>query len=138
MDIVQDLAMLRAEAETLMTDWSVVSRMPAASGSPVIDPVTGLPTGSVPAVIYSGPSLIRVPGTVSTGKTRPTAGDVASIFSSILAIPISGPALKVDDEVTITASRDNPNLVGLVFTVKGILPASHPTKQRVTVEVVVG
>jgi hypothetical protein len=46
--------------------------------------------------------------------------------------------LKVADAVTITASRYNPNLVGLVFMIKGLLPGSHPTKQRVTVEVVVG
>lgn len=137
MDVTADLIELRAEAESMMTDYCIVVRAGESTGTPVLDPATGLYPAVADDIIYTGPCLIRVPGTVSTGKSRPTSGDNATLQSSIFATPWNAPRLEIKDRVMFAASEFNPNLVGMVYTVTGLLPGSQPTKQRVTVEAVI-
>lgn len=137
MDMTPDIYDLQAEAESMMTDECVITRRGAPSGPLVIDPDTGMyPPDSIDD-IYTGKCSIRIPGTVSTGKVRPSAGDIASLLNAIFAIPVQSPTLVVTDRILITDSKFNPSMVGLEFEVIGLLPSTHVTKQRVAIEAVV-
>jgi hypothetical protein len=137
MDITVEIADLRNEAESMMTDKCVITRSGVPTGIMVLDPATGRYPAIVPVPVYTGICSIKIPGTLSTGKRRPSAGDIAELLAAIFSIPWFGPTLQVDDTVVITASSMNPGLPGLVFTVSSLLPGSHITKQRVTVTSVV-
>jgi hypothetical protein len=137
MDITVEIADLRNEAESMMTDQCIVTRVGVASGAPVLDPATGKYPVIPPVPVYTGMSSIKIPGTVSTGKFRPTAGDVATLLSAIFSIPWFGPRLETEDIILITASMMNPGLAGMEFHVTGLLPGSHITKQRVSVQAVI-
>lgn len=121
-----------------MTDTCVVTRLGAPDPGAVIDPDTGkfpdIPVGT----IYSGECFTNVQGAVVSGRARRSAGDEAFILRSVLKLPADAPRLLVDDQVVFTASEFNPNLVGLVFHVTGLLPGSHQTAQRVSMQSVVG
>lgn len=121
----------------MMTDWAIVARPGEATGTPVLDPATGLYPEVQDELIYTGIASVRIPGTLSTGKLRPTAGDSAALLSAIFAIPWNAPRVQVGDKIMIAASAFNPNLVGLVYTATGMLPGSQVTKQKVTIEAVV-
>lgn len=138
MDLTGDIEELQDEAESMMTDTCRITRPGQGELSGSIDPVTGLFTHTADAQVYQGMCSIRVPGTVSTGKARPTAGDEASLLTAIFAIPFDGPRIDVADDILFLTSRYNHALVGRHFTVTGLLPGSQITKQRVSVEAVVG
>lgn len=137
MNMGLDIADLRMQAESMMTDQCAVSRIGTPVGTPVLDPVTGEYPPNPAVAFYVGKCSIRVPGTVSTGKVRPSAGDSASLLNAILAIPVDSPALTVTDTVIITASEFNPALVGMEFTISSLLPASWVTKQRAALSAVI-
>lgn len=132
-----DIADLQIQAESMMTDICTVFRLGPADPSAVIDPVTGEFPPNLPVVIYDGRCSIRVPGTLSTGKTRPSAGDTATLLNTILAIPVAAPTVAVADTVVVTASQFNPHLVGAEFAISSLLPASWVTKQRAALVAVI-
>jgi hypothetical protein len=137
MDVSDILGDFRAEAESLMSDSCVVEREGAPDPGAVIDPVTGkfpdVPFGT----IYSGACGTNVQGTVLAGRARQSAGDEVTILRSTLKVPASAPRLLVNDRVTFTASTYNPALVGVVSVVMGLLPGSHQTSQKVSIQSVV-
>ncbi len=138
MDLTGDIEELQDEAESLMTDTCRITRPGTGEQAGTFNPATGLFTYDAQPQVYSGKCMIRVPGTVSTGKARPTAGDEASLLTAIFSIPFDGPRLDVNDDIVFLTSRYNQALVGRHFTVTGLLPGSQITKQRVSVEAVVG
>lgn len=117
-----------------MSDTCTVTR--ASSGSPTLDPVTGLPTAGARTAVYGGKCRVRSPGTISNGSRRDAGADQALLLATILSVPASAARLVVDDRVEITASV-NPTLVGSVWTVSGLVPSSHMTAQRVQVTAVI-
>lgn len=137
MNIDAELVELQAEAESMMTDTCIVTRAGDPSGSPDLDPVTGMYPPTATQVVYQGKCSMRVPGSVSAGKTRPSAGDSAALLLTILGIPVSAPTLAVNDDVRLVASQHNPALVGLKYGVTGLLPSTFVTKQKVSVVAVV-
>lgn len=136
-----DLGELQAEAESRMTDVCRVSRPAPASGE--LDPVTGLPAAGARTVVY-GPDVqphggmcrVRTAGTVSSGMQRQSAGDVATLVTPILSVPVSAPRLVVNDRVEVVSSS-NPGMAALVFTVSGLIPGSQVTSQRVAMTAVI-
>lgn len=138
MDISDVIRDFRAEAESLMTDACLVEREGPPDPGAVIDPTTGkfpdVPFGTV----YSGPASLVLQGTVIAGRARESAGDEVTLLRSTLKVPAAAARLLVNDRVTFTASTYNPALVGVVFTVTGLLPGSHQTSQKVSVQSVVG
>lgn len=141
MDLTDDLADLRAERESGMVDTCLITRAAPSTGD--VDPVTGLPGGSARTVVYGpdsqphrGKCRVRTAGSVSAGMLRQSAGDMATIVTPILSIPVSAPRIQVDDRVEIVSSA-NPNLPALVFTVSGLIPGSQVTSQRVAMTAVI-
>jgi hypothetical protein len=134
-DLTADLLYLQAEAESRMLDTCRITRAdPDADNA--VDPVTGLPAAGTRTTVYEGKCRLRTPGTVSTGSTRQSAGDVITSVTPILSVPISAPAAWVDDRVEMLTSV-NPAVVGLRLTVSGLVPSSQITAQRVSVTAVI-
>ena len=135
MDMTLEIAELRVEAESMMTDTCVITRTVQPIGTPVLDPVTGLYPVVTPQQIYAGRCSLRVPG-MSGGRVKTPAGDIASLLIAVLAIPADAPSMKIQDFVLFTASEFDPSLVGVAYRVSGLSLSSHVTKQRATVEAV--
>lgn len=137
MDISDILDGFRADAESLMTDACVVEREGPPDPGAVIDPTTGKFPDVPFGLVYSGVCGTNVQGTVMAGRARQSAGDEVTVLRSTMKVPASAPRLLVSDRVTFTASTYNPALVGVVFTVTGLLPGSHQTSQKVSIQSVV-
>lgn len=132
------LDQFRADAESLMSDSCVVEREGPPDPGAVIDPTTGKFPDVPFGVVYRGICGTAVQGTVMAGRARESAGDEVTILRSTLKVPASAARLLVNDRVTFLSSAYNPALVGVVFTVTGLLPGSHQTSQKVSVQAVVG
>lgn len=137
MDVSDILAGFRAESESLMTDVCRVEREGPPVPGAVIDPTTGLFPGVPFGIVYSGVCGTSVQGTVMAGRLRSSAGDEVSVLRSTLKVPAAAPRLLVNDRVTFLSSTFNPALVGVVFSVTGLLPGSHQTSQKVSIQSVV-
>jgi len=135
MDVTVEIAELRVQTESMMTDRVVITRVTDPGGAPVLDPVTGLYPAVPSTDIYTGVCSLAKG---MRGQTKSSSGDTVVLLNAILSIPVGGPTLQIRDVVRFTASRFNPALVGAVYIVTSLLPVSHPTRQRVTVEAVVG
>ena len=139
MDITDEIAELRVESESMMTDICAVARNGIPTGPPfTIDPTTGLATGAAPVAVYSGPCWVSSPAVSSRVRELESAGDEVFFLVSSLSVPVSAARILVDDLVTVTASTFTPNLVGMVFRVTGLMPGSHQVAQHVQIETVTG
>lgn len=138
MDVSDILADFRADAVSLMTDTCKVEREGPPDPGAVIDPTTGKFPDVPFGLVYSGVCTTNMQGTVIAGRTRESAGDEVVLLRSTLKVPATAARLLVNDRVTFTASTYNPALVGVVFTVMGLLPGSHQTSQKVSIQSVVG
>lgn len=133
MDLTADLANLRAEAESLMTDTCTITVPSSGAGS--LDP-TGWPTNPAGTVIYSpsspekGKCRLRMGGTVSGSSSRAVAADRVFMSQPVLSLPISAPVIPVG-ALVVTGSGIRAKVVGQIL-------GSQMTAQRVTVEVVTG
>lgn len=137
MDISDVLDGFRAEAESLMTDSCRVEREGPPDPGAVIDPTTGKFPDVPFGLVYLGVAQVQLQGTVLAGRARLSAGDEVTLLRSTLKVPALAARLLVNDRVTVTASTYNPALVGVVFTVTGLLPGSHQTSQKVSIQSVV-
>lgn len=131
-DVAAALPHLRAHAESLMVDTVLVQ---VATGETTIDPVT---LAEVPAFtdVYAGPARIQRPGSLSPRD------DVAGAFEfnveAILAqLPLSVTGIRYGMRLTVTAvgPLSDPDLVGLVSTVRANLTKTHPSKRTLVCEV---
>ena len=131
-DVAAALPQLRAHAESLMVDTVLVQ---VATGETTIDPVT---LAEVPAFtdVYAGPARIQRPGSLSPRD------DVAGAFEfnieAILAqLPLSVTGIRYGMRLTVTAvgPLSDPDLVGLVSTVRANLTKTHPSKRTLVCEV---
>lgn len=124
------LARGRALAESLMVDTCSIRR---PSGW-TTDDNTG---ERVPAwtAIYAGKCKLQQTSTGGAAKGQEPGEDYQLHTALELHIPISGdtPALRVGDEITITAATYDPQLAGQVFLVRDLLDKSIATARRVGV-----
>jgi hypothetical protein len=127
------LARGRTAAEAGMADACTIRR---ASGSGTTDPVTGVPSQSY-TTLYAG--KCRVQQQVAIARPHDVGEDKVWLVRFDLQLPMETSAgLAVGDQVTITASVADPDLVGRVFAVNELAHKSEATSRRVGVVEVTG
>jgi hypothetical protein len=106
--------------------WSIQSwgRAPTA-------PVTGYPTQAY-STVYTG--KCRVQQRAAVARPREAGEDQLMIVRFELHLPVAGTSdLRVNDEVTLTASAHDPDLLGRMFLVIELAHKSEATARRVGV-----
>ncbi len=113
-----------------MTDECTIIRVTATA----TDPETGevVVTGSV--TIYDGPCRVQEQG--GQGRDAATASDQSQIVHyRTLQLPVStSDGILAGDQVTITASTNDPDLAGRTFVVRDEAAKSEATARRLGVE----
>jgi hypothetical protein len=118
------LARGRAAAEALMVDTCTIRRVTSST----TDPDTGHITPTY-ATVYSGPC--RVQQQAATASGQETGEAYALMLSFVLQLPMSVTGVRTEDEVTITASVHDPDLVDRVLLVKDLAHKTHATARRI-------
>jgi|SRR5690606_3036000 len=121
------LARGRAAAERLMVDQCVVRRVTGT----VTDPDTGVVTPTY-ATVYEGRCRVQQ----QQVQARATdAGEAALLMLRLeVHLPMTVTGIAAGDEVIITASAHDLDLVGRVFVVRELAHKSHATARRLGVE----
>ena len=115
------LARGRVVAESLMTTTVRVETVTVtADPTTGADVVTGTP-------FYTGPARVKAPASSSLAVP-------ATVASEQIHFPAAAPMIPVGVRVTVTASTNQPHLVGLVYRVTRPHMAEFQTSQRVEVE----
>ena len=128
-DVAAVLPELRRHAESLMQDTVRVDHQTGTT----VDPTT-LEEVPVWATVHTGPARVQRPG---TQPSETVAGEIEFGVSTVLVqLPLSAAGIKRDHRVTVTAvgPESDPDLLGLVATVKANLTKSHPTKRTLVCE----
>lgn len=118
------IPMLRAQAESMMTDSCTITRV---VGEPTIDPTTNrlVPTT---AEVYSGPCRIRFE--MNRVQPREVEGQLLVARQSMLFLPYAGTAgIRVDDTVLIASE-------GTTVRIAGGFSQTYATARRFPVEAV--
>lgn len=129
--VAAELPHMREQAESLMVDTVLVER---ATGTFTTDPVT---LEEVPdfTEVYAGPGRVQRSGRLSSQDD--VSGDFEFGVDSVLVqLPLSATGVKRDDRVTVTSlgAVSDPDLLGLVATVRANLTKTHPTKRTLVCE----
>lgn len=121
------LARGRAAAERLMQDTCTIRRVTGSA----TDPDTGVITPTY-ATLYSGQCRVQQ----SSGQaTQQDAGqDYLLMLRLEVQVPMSVTGLRPADEVLLTASLLDPDLVGRTFLIRDLAHGTHKTARRVGVE----
>lgn len=116
----------QAAAERLMVDACTIRRQTGESTGPggVITPTYG-------ADLYSG--KCRVQTKSEMGAATDVGEATVYVLRHEVQLPISATGLAEGDQVTITASVLDPDLVGKVFTVRDVTAKTHLTARRLIV-----
>src|SRR5688572_28756458 len=99
-----------------MVDTCTITR--AGADDTTFDPDTGEYADEDDAAVYSGKCLVQISDGLNARLTEAGATDISVIRVSV-HVPISAEDIEVDHLVTITAAKNDPDLVGLRFTVIG-------------------
>lgn len=122
------LARGRQAAEALMVDTCLIRRI----ASEITDPASGTITPTY-VTIYTG--KCRIQQKEAQGREETNVGQAYLIMLVLeLQLPMSVTGLQVDDQVTITASVHDPDLVDRVFTVRDLMHKTHSTARRVSIQ----
>jgi Family of unknown function (DUF6093) len=114
----------RAAAEALMVDACVIKHKTGESTSGgVITPTY--------STLYTGKCRVQVKAPAGQGQNAGEAFLVVERHEVQLPMTVTG--LREGDQITITASALDPDLVGRVYVVRDVLRKSHLTSRRVTV-----
>ncbi|MFG3710131.1 DUF6093 family protein [Micromonospora sp. NPDC047730] len=120
------LARGRAASERLMVDACVIRRKTGET----TDEQTGVIT-PVYATLYTGKCRVQQAG----GATPAEAGEAYRLMLRLeVQVPMSIVGLEVGDEVELTSSPLDPDLVGRTFFVRDLAHKTHATARRVGVE----
>ena len=126
-DILSELPVFRAAAESLMVDECTITR----PGDPVTDPDTGDVTNTTTEV-YTGKCKVQ---SKDSATANPEAGGaVFTVVSRQVHIPANAADVQDGDVVTITASLLNLFTVGKQYRVSGFTPDSFDTAFRLPVK----
>lgn len=119
------LARGRLAAELSMQDACTITR----SSGEVTDPDSGDVSGST-STVYTG--KCRVQQHQATADRQDVGEDNLLLLRLEVQLPIVGSeGLEVGDEVTITASANDADLVGRVFAIHDLAHKSEATARRV-------
>ena len=134
-DIARVLPELQAHAESMMVDACRIERRALdENGEPVrvMDPET-LAYEDSWTLVYEGKARVQ---RASTSSDHPAnAGEFRYGVESVeLQLPISAAGVRRGDRVTITSSTFDPDLLGVVATVRVNLTKTHPTKRTLICE----
>lgn len=117
----------RAAAEALMQDTCTIRR---PSGT-TTDPDTGVITPTYGDPLYEGKCRVQMAGAQAAAQQP---GEAYLLMLRLeVQLPMSVTGLEVDDEITITASTHDPDLVGRVFLIRDLFHKTHATSRRVQV-----
>lgn len=123
------LARGRRAAEALMVDQCAIRRRTGES----TDPVSGVVTPTY-ATIYAGRCRVQQPGTGAQAREESPGEQYALLLRLEVHVPMSVTGIEADDEVVITASEHDPDLVGRVMIVRDLAHKSHATARRLGVQ----
>lgn len=127
MSAASALAAGRRAAERLMVDACTIRRVTSSA----TDPNTGVITPTY-TTIYGG--KCRVQQAQALGEAR-QAGEAHLVMLRLeVQLPMTVTGLAEADEVTITASAHDPDLVGRVMLIRDLAHKSHATARRVQVQ----
>jgi hypothetical protein len=127
MSAASALAAGRRAAELLMVDTCTITR----AGAQTTDDLTGDVT-STPDTVYAG--KCRVQQQVAFARSG-DVGEATRWFARLeLHLPATTVGVQVNDQVTITASVHDPDLVGRTFEVRGLAHKTYPTAHRLQIE----
>lgn len=131
-DIVAALPGLRAQAESLMVDTVLIQ---SGTGEPTIDAET-LEEVEVFSDVYVGPARVQRPGSLSP-RDDVVGGVEFGIQAVLVQLPLSVTGVEDGMRITVTevAASTDPDLLGLVATVRANLTKTHPTKRTLVCEV---
>lgn len=121
------LARGRALAEQLMVDTCEIKRVT----SETTDPASGVITPTY-ATLYTGPC--RVQHREAQGREEQPGQAFLVMLLLELQLPMSVTGLQVDDQVTVTTSAHDPDLVGRVFFIRDLMHKTHATSRRVSIQ----
>lgn len=137
-DIAAALPELRAHAESLMVDSCTITRRRLdEAGEPVreMDPVTLEYTDVWDEVASTSARVQRT----ESQEQEPVVGDIEhGVERLTVQTPLTVSGVKRGDRVTVTAvgPLSDPDLLGMVATVKANLTKTHATMLRLACEVV--
>jgi len=129
-DIAAALPELRAHAESLMTDTVRLDRVTGSAP----DPVT-LEMVDTYETVYEGRGRVQRSGQLSPHEA--VAGDVEfGVNALMVQLPLSASGIRKNDRVTVAAVDpvSDPDLLGLVATVRANLTKTHATKRTLVCE----
>jgi len=129
-DIAAALPELRAHAESLMTDTVRLERVTGSTP----DPVT-LEMVDTYETVYEGEGRVQRSGQLSPHES--VAGEVEfGVNALMVQLPLSASGIKKNDRVTVVAVDpvSDPDLLGLVATVRANLTKTHATKRTLVCE----
>lgn len=113
----------RIKAESIMLDACTVRRQTGTA----YDDATGATTPTWTA-LYSGPCRMRQP---NASASRTAAGEADVLLQALqLHLPMDAALLVPGDEVTVTASTNDPASIGRVFRIRAVPAHSHATARR--------
>jgi hypothetical protein len=115
----------RVAAEAGMVDTCTIRRRSGGT----TDPDTGVPTQPY-TTLYTG--KCRVQQQTAIARPHDVGQDHVLVVRFDLQLPVVGSeGLRVDDEVTVTASVNDQDLVGRVFVINELAHKSEATARRV-------
>lgn len=122
-----EVALLRGRrlAESLMVDTCTIRRRSGQTQ----DPDTGVVTPTY-TILYSGQKC-RVQSRGYWGQRTDVGQNDLILLQLEVQLPIAVTGLRVHDEITVTASVHDPDLVNRRFVLKDEMHKSHATSRRV-------
>lgn len=128
-----DLAPAKAAVERLMDDTCDIVRAVGPSDD-TLNAVTGVLTSPVAATtIYSGRCKVSPQGDVQPREID-EGGDELTHRLFKLAIPLALAPVAIGDDVTITSSRRDQELVGMKLVVREVLQSTFAVSRRMIAE----
>ncbi len=121
------LARGRAAALAMMVDTCSIRRRTGET----TDDNTGVITPTYDDPLYEGPCRVQQTGTQASAQ-QPGEAYVLMLRLEV-QLPMTVVGLEVGDEIEITASAHDPDLVGRTFLVRDLAHATHKTARRVQV-----
>lgn len=117
----------RTAAERLMVDTCTIRRR---GGGSTVDDDTGVITPNR-STVYTG--KCRVQQQTAQAQQETPGEDFQLLVRLEVQLPMSVTGVQVGDEIEVTASALDPDLVGQVFVVRDLFAKTHATARRIGV-----
>lgn len=124
----------RIAAEAGMTDTKCTVRR--KTGAVTHDPDTGQVVPEYDILLTNQPCRVQTRG--FWGERRDVGQDGVVQWTQEVQFPLSVTVLEVNDEVEITASVNDPTLIGRQMLVRDLNHKTHATARRVLCTMIVG